>query len=216
MSFTFSIVDNFITKSESNKLIDYYKDKLNKSQVIGDSNLRTSSDCYIDLSEIDDLYLVDILFNIKKKISEISDLPTENQELLTLIKYEPGQEFKPHFDAFFNNEEFEVESVLGGQRFWTFIICLNQCESGGETTFDNIGESLRLKNNQCIYWKNIDEEYNVIPESLHSGKSPKIGEKWILTCWVRQNKYYPLNRSIAKQLINIYSKDILINTLKEL
>lgn len=216
MIFEYKLENDFLSKDESEKIINYFSDKLTPSEVIGNSKLRTSDDCYIDVSEVSDLDVTNILFDIKQKISQISQLPIENQELLTLIKYSPGQEFMPHLDAFSDYNEFEVESVLGGQRFWTFIICLKQCKSGGETTFDKIGKSIRLKSGQCIYWKNVDDESNVIPESLHSGKPPKVGEKWILTCWVRQNKYYALNRNIAKQLIDNYSKEILINTLKEL
>lgn len=216
MEFEFKVESNFLDKDSCNKIIDYYHDKLTSSEVIGNSKLRTSEDFYIDLDTIDDSDIKQIVLNIKQKISDISNLPIENQELLTLIKYNPGQEFKPHFDAFPDDDEFFVESVLGGQRLQTFIICLQQCELGGETSFDNIQKSLTLEPGECIYWQNVDEEFKILKDSLHSGRPPIKGEKWILTCWIRQNKYYALDRNITKQIITNYSEEFLINILKQL
>lgn len=216
MSFEYTIDSNFLDVSSCDKIIEYYSDKLSESKVIGNSELRTSNDCYIDLLNIEDFAVKNIIFDLKDKISQISNLPIENQELLTLIKYSPGQEFKPHFDAFSKESEFYVESVLGGQRLKTFIICLRQCEVGGETSFDKSGISLRLNVGDCIYWNNVDSDLNIFDDSWHSGKPPLVGEKWILTVWIRENKYYPLDRNVAKQIIENYSKDFLINILKQL
>lgn len=56
MGFTFEIIDNFIDYCDSEYIIDYYRDKLTPSCVIGDMSLRNSDDFYIDDSEIVDNY----------------------------------------------------------------------------------------------------------------------------------------------------------------
>jgi prolyl 4-hydroxylase len=216
MSFEYKIIDNFITTEESDSIINFFSDKLSPSMVIGDSYLRNSDDCYIDLDSISDGKLTKVLQNLKNKISEFSELPIENQELLTIIRYKKGQHFKPHLDAFHDYNEFEIEELLGGQRLKTYIICLQPSLSGGETKFDKLNKTIKLEKNQCIYWSNVDENGNIYPESLHSGIDPEEGEKWILTCWIREKKYFAIDRHIVKTIIENYSKEFLINTLKQL
>ena len=216
MSFEYKIIDNFITSEESDSIIEFFSDKLTPSMVIGDSYLRNSDDCYIDLDSISDEKQTKILQNLKNKISEFSQLPIENQELLTIIRYKKGQHFKPHLDAFHDYNEFEIEELLGGQRLKTYIICLQPSLSGGETKFDKLNKTIKLEKNQCIYWSNVDENGNIYPESLHSGIDPEEGEKWILTCWIREKKYFAIDRHIVKTIIENYSKEFLINTLKQL
>lgn len=216
MSFEYKIIDNFITTEESDSIINFFSDKLTPSMVIGDSYLRNSDDCYIDLDSISDEKQTKILQNLKNKISEFSQLPIENQELLTIIRYKKGQHFKPHLDAFHDYNEFEIEELLGGQRLKTYIICLQASSSGGETKFDKLNKTIKLEKNQCIYWSNVDENGNIYPESLHSGIDPEEGEKWILTCWIREKKYFAIDRHIVKTIIENYSKEFLINTLKQL
>ena len=216
MSFKFEIIDDFISSEDSYQLIEYFSDKLSPSNVIGNSYLRNSDDFYIELESLQNKKIQDILSNIKIKISNISNIPIENQELFTIIRYKEGQHFKPHFDAFHDYDDFEVEDLLGGQRLKTFIICLKSSKKGGETKFEKLDKEIKLENNQCIYWDNVDKNGNLYTQSLHSGLSPEIGEKWILTCWIREKKYYALDRNIAKKIIENYSKQILINTLESL
>jgi prolyl 4-hydroxylase len=216
MGFTFEIIDNFIDSCDSEYITDHYRDKLTPSCVIGDMSLRNSDDFFIDSHNILDTKLSEIINNIKIKISDFSNLPLENQETLTLIKYSPGQYFKPHLDAFQNYDEFDIEDLLGGQRLKTFIICLKSSVRGGETKFDRIDKSVKLQQGQCIWWENVNELGDIYYDSLHSGETPIEGDKWILTCWIRQRKYYPISRDFAKQIIEKYSKQILINTLENL
>ncbi len=215
MSFDYRIIDNFLSEYQCLSLIEYFSDKLFKSNVIGDDSLRTSDDHYIQTNMIDDSIVLNEVKNLQKIFSEISNLPIENQELLTIIRYKVGQEFKPHFDTF-REEDMEIQSVLGGQRIWTFITCLREAESGGETTFPNLNTELKLKTGQCIFWKNTDVDGNVFEESIHSGNPPVSGEKWIITCWIRENKYYPIEHNTIKNLLNIYTKDQLVEVLSKL
>lgn len=216
MKFEYKIIDDFISSESSNYLISFFENKLKPSNVIGDSYLRNSDDFYIDINEISDEKVNLFIKDIKSKISTISNLPEENQELLTIIRYNPGQYFKPHLDAFHDYDEFEIEELLGGQRVSTFIICLQSADDGGETVFNRLNQTIKLEKNQCIYWNNVDIDGEIIPDSLHSGEPPKNGKKWILTCWIRERKYYAIDRRFAKQIIQNYSKQILINTLESL
>ncbi len=215
MKFNYEIVDNLLSEEQCSSVMKYFGDKLIPSKVIGEESLRTSDDHYIQKELIDDIEVLDVVEYLQNKFAKICNLPIENQELLTIIRYKVGQEFKPHLDVF-QKIDMEVQSILGGQRTWTFITCLKESDIGGETCFPKRNEILKLKAGQCLFWKNTDSDGNIFEDSLHSGKTPISGEKWIVTCWVREKKYYPLDHNLVKQLIEVYPKENLIEVLSQL
>ena len=72
--------------------------------------------------------------------------------MITVIKYQPGQQFKTHYDSFTEKSQLDIEELIGGQRIWTFIVCLKEATIGGLTHFDNLNESVKLKKGECIFW----------------------------------------------------------------
>jgi len=201
VSFTYSIIDNFISEPDAETLIDYYKDKLSKSKTMSSdisgeySKLRTSQDFYIG-ENIDDENVKQIILDLKTKISNHSSIPIQNQELLNIIRYLPGEQFHSHFDAFDRNAPYYRDELkLGGQRIKTYIICLQKAKLGGYTGFPKINQNVLLEKGQCILWNNVDSDGNILIDSLHCGRCPVDGEKWIITCWIRENKYVELNRN---------------------
>lgn len=215
MSFKFNIIDDFLSPSDCEKLINYYRPKIKSSKVIGDSSLRTSSDSFVDIEQIIDVDVLEIVNKLKSQFSDISQLPVENQELMNIICYKPGEEFKPHFDAFSENI-LDIESLLGGQRVTTFIVCLRTAELGGETIFPNIQKSIKLNTSQLIYWQNTDLSGNIYNESFHAGLTPQSGEKWIMSCWVRERKFLPLGYHFVQELLSKISKEEIKNILKDI
>jgi hypothetical protein len=107
-------------------------------------------------------------------------------EGLSILHYEPGQEFLPHYD-FFNEAVLEsnAASAQYRQRAITILIYLNDGYEGGETEFPmihwrykgNIGDAL-------LFW-NVKETGEPDLSTLHAGTAPTRGEKWLLSQWVR-------------------------------
>lgn len=202
MSFTFSIIDNFISDSDADNLLDYYRQKLSKSKTLNDnitseySKLRTSQDYYISESLVESEEIKKIISYLKTKISEDSNIPIENQELLNIIRYLPGEQFQNHYDGFHKNSSYYAnEMKLGGQRLKTYIICLQKATLGGYTGFPKINQNILLERGQCISWDNVDNNGDILEDSMHCGRCPIEGEKWIITCWIRENKYVEINRN---------------------
>lgn len=222
MGFQYNINKDFLSHNECDDLTNYYLDKLVPSKIIdsdtieNSSHFRNSDDYFIDLGKIENNQILNIVNKLKSKFSEISNLPVENQEMLTIIKYQPGQYFKTHFDSFTEKSHLDVEELIGGQRVWTFIVCLKEATIGGLTHFDNLNESVKLKKGECIFWKNIDENGEVFKESLHSGLSPEVGEKWILNCWIREKKHIPIGHQFLSDLMIKFSKEQLIEVLNNI
>jgi len=207
MKFEYTIEKDFITPDVCDKLINYFNDKLKKSEVLGDHRLRNSDDFFINPNEITEIDIKKSISDLKEKFSSFCVLPVENQELLTIIRYRPGQRFEKHFDSFTDKSQLEIEDLIGGQRIWTFIVCLKEATSGGHTRFDNLNKDIKLKTGECIYWKNVDNNGRVFDESLHSGISPESGEKWILSCWIRESKHFAIGHDFVKELLKTFGKD---------
>lgn len=222
MEFKYNIEPDFLSHSECDDLTNYYSDKLVPSEIINSSHtnndvyFRNSDDHFIDAGKIENNQVLDIVDKLKSRFSQISNLPIMNQEMLTIIKYQPGQYFKTHFDSFTEKSHLDVQELIGGQRVWTFIVCLKEASVGGFTYFDNLKESVKLKKGECIFWKNTDMNGQVFSESLHSGLSPEVGEKWILNCWVREKRHIAINHEFLSDLMTKFTKEQLIKVLNDI
>ena len=100
--------------------------------------------------------------------------------------YELTQEFKPHTDYF---EPYELErnsTPTLGQRTWTFMVYLNDVESGGETAYVNIRLAIPPKQGMAVLWNNLKPDGAPNYDTLHHGTPVKAGHKAIITKWFRR------------------------------
>jgi prolyl 4-hydroxylase len=68
-------------------------------------------------------------------------------------------------------------------------VYLSDVEVGGETIFPTIGLSVKPKVGSAVYFEYCNSLGQVDPLSLHGGSPVLKGEKWIVTKWMRQEKY---------------------------
>ena len=71
-----------------------------------------------------------------------------------------------------------------GPRYLTFLIYLNDNFEGGETIFPNINKKIKPEKGKAVIFKNIDENENIIKQSLHGGEPVRSGQKWIINKWI--------------------------------
>jgi len=188
-------IENFLTKYECNNLIEIMKPRLSPSRIVQNSNTneypdtvnsetRNSSTCYF--TEQNNL----IVSIVESKMSLASANDPMKGEALQGQYYTVGQEFKRHLDTFPSGDENNVHMSRGGQRTWTFMVYLNDVESGGETVFDMIPLSVKPKTGKAIFWNNltIDSKGDTIINNYasHCGRPVFSGEKYILTKWFRE------------------------------
>ena len=189
-------IENFLTKYECNNLIEIMKPRLSPSRIVQNSNTneypdivssetRNSSTCYF--TEQNNL----IVSIVESKMSLASANDPMKGEALQGQYYTVGQEFKRHLDTFPSGDENNVHMSRGGQRTWTFMVYLNDVESGGETVFDMIPLSVKPKTGKAIFWNNltIDSKGDKIVNNyaVHCGSPVLSGEKYILTKWYRES-----------------------------
>lgn len=111
----------------------------------------------------------------------------ERAEMVQLIHYGPGAEYKPHFDAFDTDTEIGRRHLArGGQRWVTALGYLNDVEEGGATIFPKLGIDVAAKAGRLLIFDNVDPATGLRePASLHGGAPVIRGEKWAFNLWFR-------------------------------
>jgi len=147
-------------------------------------SIRTS-DVGVILSEMADW----IVRDIDTRMANISKTKTSHGEPLNLLRYQKGQEYKAHYDAFSHKQCQQTELIEeGGQRAHTVLAYLNSMSSDGETHFPKIDVKIKPEQGTIVSFKNIDENNEILKLSLHLGAPVANGEKWTLTKWIRINQ----------------------------
>ncbi|MEZ9233957.1 2OG-Fe(II) oxygenase [Shewanella sp. 10N.286.52.A9] len=181
-------VDDFLTDFECLWLKNCALCELKRSMVVDGesgsnivSNVRTGSVAQLAPTANDW-----VLLNIEMKIAAYFNIPIENGELSNVLKYEVGEEYKPHYDFFHPNDKGSEQALKdGGQRFKTVLIYLNDVEQGGDTHFPRLSKSVRAKQKRLVVFNNTDNSYGPLPLSLHQGMPVIKGEKWLYSKWLR-------------------------------
>ncbi|MEE8295768.1 MAG: 2OG-Fe(II) oxygenase [Sphingomonadales bacterium] len=130
----------------------------------------------------------DFLLNfLARKIMYFSGEPLANGEQLVVLKYAPGEEYKPHFDFLDPRvpglkEEVEVK----GQRIKTVMVYLNEDFEGGETEFVTTEKTFRGPTGDGLLFHNVIKNGAPCLKSRHAGRPVLKGEKWLAVRWIRE------------------------------
>ena len=142
-----------------------------------------------DNRKITTIWINNIDHNLANKMSvisqELTGLPTENQELLQVVKYSPNGKFEKHFDALDTTSSEHCDDFNHGSRDrkYTLLLYLNDDYEGGETEFPNIGVKIKPEQGKAILCLNTTQTQDIIQESQHMGCEVKNRNKWICTKW---------------------------------
>ncbi len=199
------ILEDFLTKDECQRLIELMKPSLRPSTITNenepDSYFRTSKTC-------DYAYIKDPLSDeIDTRICRTLGINPSYSEVMQGQMYDVGEEFKAHTDWFApDTEEFERFAGERGQRTWTFMIYLNDVDSGGETSFENIGMMTRPKTGTAVFWNNLYPDGQPNPDTIHHALPVKAGHKAVITKWFRTNGTGEMNTKTDAELVPNFTK----------
>lgn len=182
---------NLLAPEECDELIELSRGKVARSSVVNAATgsydvhpHRTSEGTHFARGENE------LIRRIEARIADLVQLPVERGEPLQILHYQPGGEYKPHFD-YFDPTLPGNEAVLkqGGQRIATLVMYLNDVEAGGSTVFPEVGLDVLPRRGHAVYFAYTTEEGQLDKRSLHGGSPVSAGEKWIATKWFRQRAY---------------------------
>lgn len=149
------------------------------------NDVRTSSSMFFQLSMYDFIGGLAL-----RQIAHLAGHDISQAEPLAVLRYLPGQQYKPHFDYFVSrgNRE-ELVDGRGGQRQTTLFVYLNDVEAGGETDFPLLHACVLPAQGKAVKFVNLDAHGEPDTRTLHAGKPVIRGEKWLLTVWFRQRPF---------------------------
>lgn len=179
--------ERFLSPSICNWIIERAKPSLHAARVInaqeGGRNVHSvRTNTGMGFSLID----TDLVMQLTQaRIAAAIGAPMAHQEPPNILHYEPGQEYKPHYDFVDPGvAHFQQELMTVGQRTVTFLIYLNEDYEGGATTFPRLDWSFRGKTGDALAFWNLTDG-NPDARTLHAGTPTTNGVKWLFSKWVR-------------------------------
>src|SRR5688572_30025663 len=187
---TLYMLDEFMTADECGRLVKLVSSHLNPSETTyasADKEHRTSTTCYLChlkhplAAQIDD------------KICRTLGIRAEYAEGTQAQRYDVGQQFKAHWDAFEPNSLiYQRMAGVRGNRTWTFMVYLNEGMEGGATRFTEIDFPVSPKLGMAVLWNNLNADGTPNEFTKHCGEPVISGHKLIITKWFRIHGDGPL------------------------
>jgi prolyl 4-hydroxylase len=101
-------------------------------------------------------------------------------EPLNVLRYQPGQQYRPHLD---------VLPPPANQRVLTALAYLNDGYEGGETQFDRVGLDVKGRAGDVLIFANVGHDGRPDPLARHASLPVRDGVKWVATRWIRERDY---------------------------
>ena len=173
---------NLLTPTECRFLIDHASPMFVPAMVVDPATGRMHHDP-IRISDTAPFPWVrenPVVHALNRRFAAVSRTPVEAGEPLQVLRYRPGQEYRPHMDAIPNAEN---------QRIVTLIVYLNDGFAGGETMFLRTGTSFVGAPGDALLFRNAGDDGRPDPMSQHAGQPVRSGEKIIASRWIRQQPF---------------------------
>ncbi|MGA9851768.1 MAG: 2OG-Fe(II) oxygenase [Gammaproteobacteria bacterium] len=147
--------------------------------------LRTSSSMNFQLSMYDMAVGV-----VCRRLAGLAGVEATHAEPISILRYLPGEEYKPHYDHFVVDEHGAPKvQDQNGQRTVTVFAYLNDVEAGGETDFPRLAVRVQPGKGKAVAFLNCDSAGKPNPDTLHAGMPVMRGEKWLATLWFRERPF---------------------------
>lgn len=181
---------NFLSDTECDELIRLSRDRMQASHVIdmdsGNTRAdagRTSSGTAFGRGESP------FIERIERRIEALLQWPYERGEALQILRYEVGQEYKPHYDYVDPTQPGAAPFLArGGQRVASLVMYLNTPLDGGGTNFPDVGFEIAAHKGCAVYFSY--DRPHPITRSRHGGMPVRAGEKWVATKWLREAEHH--------------------------
>jgi len=102
-------------------------------------------------------------------------------EPLNILKYSPGQQYRPHHDGT-GTDNISVRAL-------TALIWLNDQFEGGETDFPKIKVRVLGGVGDMLVFKNVRDNGELDERMIHAGLPVTKGVKWMASRWIRTEPY---------------------------
>lgn len=122
-----------------------------------------------------------VIHGVNCRIAAATDTKWEQGEPLHILRYEPGQQYRPHLDAL---------PGARNQRVLTCLVYLNDTFEGGETDFRD-GPTVRGRAGDAVIFANALPDGRPDARTQHAGLPVTKGVKWLASRWIRAKRVHP-------------------------
>ncbi len=152
---------------------------------------RTNTAATFTLAEVGFVHLL-----VQARMAAACGVPMPNMEAATILHYEPGEQITNHFDFVDPQTPGYAEEVAkNGQRVVTFLAYLNDDYEGGETDFPDLGVGHKGRRGEGLFFVNAHPNGEPDTRTVHAGRPPARGEKWIVSQFIRSRAFIATSRT---------------------
>lgn len=119
---------------------------------------------------------------LNRRIAAACASQADQGEAAQVLRYRPGQQYRPHFD---------FVRAAPNQRVLTALVWLNHDYLGGETAFPRAGLKLKPRKGDAMVFRNALPDGAVDPLTEHAGLPVSRGTKYLYSRWIRQSRWAP-------------------------
>ncbi len=132
------------------------------------------------------------MLSIQARMAAAADMPLDRAEALAVLVYQPGDEYRAHFDFFSDDDGWaSAEIAARGQRAATALAALNTQYEGGETVFPRAEVSWRGALGDVLTFRSLLEDGSTDLKTLHAGAPVASGWKALASLWLRERAVGP-------------------------
>lgn len=183
-------IGNFLSSEECDHLIQLAENRqcFKRSGVHDGTHGGTQDDSRTSWSCILDQGEDEVVKRIEDRVASLSSMPRIHIEPFQIVRYQPGQFFKGHYD-FYPPGGLGTEMAIAhrGQRLYTFFVYLNDVPGGGgHTHFPKVPIRVSPNKGNAVFWSNLHPDGTVDYSTYHEGEPPKSDVKYGLNIWIGQ------------------------------
>lgn len=119
---------------------------------------------------------------LNRRLAAVSGSAFEQGEALQILRYHPGQQYRPHLD--FTRTGDNV-------RLLTALVYLNGDYEGGATRFVKTGLEVKGRRGDAIVFRSALPDRSPDPLSEHAGLPVTKGIKYLASRWIRERRWIP-------------------------
>jgi prolyl 4-hydroxylase len=119
---------------------------------------------------------------LNRRLAAASGTSAEQGEALQILRYRPGQQYRPHLDFVQSSDN---------QRVLTALVYLNEDYAGGETCFIRTGLKVRARRGDAIVFRNATPDRAPDRMAEHAGLPVTSGTKFLASRWIREQRWAP-------------------------